>query len=129
MAQELLQLKNISKTFPGVKALQGVSFTLHAGEVHCICGENGAGKSTLIKIISGAYQPDEGGEIYMDGKKVTLNPLKALNSGVQTIYQEFNVFETLSVTENIFVGMEVTKNGIMQKDEMRKKTMKYCIKT
>ena len=58
MAEEILKLTNISKTFPGVKALNGIHFSLNAGEVHCICGENGAGKSTLIKIISGAYQPD-----------------------------------------------------------------------
>lgn len=60
---EILRLTNISKTFPGVRALQGISFDLMRGEVHCLCGENGAGKSTLIKILSGAYEPDQGGEI------------------------------------------------------------------
>ena len=122
MAEEILKLTNISKTFPGVKALQNVSFSLHEGEVHCICGENGAGKSTLIKIISGAYQPDAGGTIEVTGKEVRLDPFSAMQMGIQTIYQEHTVFETLSITENIFEGMEITKRGIMQFDAMRKKT-------
>ena len=122
MAEEILKLTNISKTFPGVKALNGINFSLNAGEVHCICGENGAGKSTLIKIISGAYQPDADGEICFCGKPVKLDPFSAMKLGIQTIYQEHNVFETLSITENIFAGMEITKGGIMQKQEMEQKT-------
>ncbi len=122
MAEEILQLSNISKTFPGVKALSGISFGLKPGEIHCICGENGAGKSTLIKIISGAYQPDVGGTIQVEGKCVTLTPHEAMNLGIQTIYQEHTIFPHLSITENIFVGMEITKNGIMQKDVMQEKT-------
>lgn len=117
----ILSLKDISKSFPGVQALKNVSFDLKKGEVHGICGENGAGKSTLIKIISGAYQPDNGG-IYFEGKKVMLDPYQAMNLGMQTIYQEHTIFPHLSIAENIFVGMEITKNGIMQKVEMRKKT-------
>lgn len=122
MATDLLQLENISKTFPGVKALNGIQFDLNKGEVHCICGENGAGKSTLIKVISGAHQPDQNGAIYFEGKKVKLDPLSAMNLGIQTIYQELNVFDTLSITENIFAGMEITKGGVMQTEDMRKKT-------
>ena len=93
---ELLKLSNIYKTFPGVNALTNVNFALHEGEIHCICGENGAGKSTLIKIISGAYQPDEGGEIVVNGNKMTLNPHTAMEAGIQTIYQEHGLvdFET-----------------------------------
>jgi ribose transport system ATP-binding protein len=122
MADEvILSLNNISKGFPGVQALKDVSFELRKGEVHGICGENGAGKSTLIKIVSGAYQPDEG-EIYFEGKQVSLDPYTAMNLGIQTIYQEHTIFPHLSITENIFVGMEITNNGIMQKVEMRKKT-------
>ncbi|MCE5330103.1 sugar ABC transporter ATP-binding protein [bacterium] len=91
--------------------------------MHCICGENGAGKSTLIKIISGAYQPDPGGTILFEGKQVLLNhPSVAMKLGIQTIYQEHMVFPHLSITENIFVGMEITKNGMMRKVEMKKKT-------
>ena len=121
-SNEILRLSNISKTFPGVLALNHIDFNLKAGEIHCICGENGAGKSTLIKIIAGAYQPDEGGEIVFEGKPVTLTPQLAMDLGIQTIYQEHTIFPPLSVTENIFVGMEITKAGFMQKQEMRKRT-------
>lgn len=119
----LLRLENISKSFPGVKALQNISFDLRKGEVHCLCGENGAGKSTLIKILSGAYQPDEGGEIIFEGKTVKLNPHLAISMGIQTIYQEHTVFKHLNITENIFTGLEMGKNGFLQKKEMRKKTV------
>ncbi len=122
MAEEILSLSNVSKTFPGVKALSNVTFSLNRGEVHCLCGENGAGKSTLIKTISGAYEPDVGGQISVDGKPIKLNPHLAMELGIQTIYQEHMVFGPLSVTENIFAGMEITKNGVMQKDEMRQRT-------
>ena len=119
----ILRLENISKSFPGVKALQRISFDLRKGEIHCLCGENGAGKSTLIKILSGAYQPDEGGEIIFEGKTVKLNPGLAISMGIQTIYQEHTVFKHLSITENIFTGLEVGKNGFLHKKEMRKKTV------
>ncbi len=89
---EILRLSHISKTFPGVRALQDISFDLKRGEVHCLCGENGAGKSTLIKILSGAYQPDAGGQIVFNGNEVSLTPLMALRMGIYTIYQENIVF-------------------------------------
>lgn len=119
---EILQLRNISKTFPGVRALQNISFDLKEGEVHCLCGENGAGKSTLIKILSGAYQPDEGGQILFEGCSVFLSPHFAMKLGIQTIYQEHVVFETLSIVENIFTGSEIVHRGILQKNEMRRQT-------
>ena len=119
---EILKLRNISKTFPGVRALQNISFDLKENEVHCLCGENGAGKSTLIKILSGAYQPDEGGEIYFEGRKIVLNPHFAMKMGIQTIYQEHVVFETLSIVENIFTGSEIVNRGLLQKREMRRQT-------
>ncbi|HYW84293.1 MAG TPA: sugar ABC transporter ATP-binding protein, partial [Spirochaetia bacterium] len=120
---EILQLRNISKTFPGVKALHDITFDLKEGEVHCLCGENGAGKSTLIKILSGAYQPDEGGEIIFDGKKVTLNPHLAIARGIQTIYQEHIVFDNLNIIENIFTGSEIARGGFIKKAEMRNQTI------
>lgn len=120
--KEILRLTDISKTFPGVKALQNVSFDLAEGEVHCLCGENGAGKSTLIKILSGAYQPDEGGEIWFEGKRVKLNPHLAIELGIQTIYQEHIIFDNLSIMENIFTGLEIDRGGFLVKSEMRKKT-------
>src|SRR3984893_6774095 len=120
---EILQLRKISKTFPGVVALRNISFDLNEGEIHCLCGENGAGKSTLIKILYGAYQPDEGGEIFFEGKPVVLTPHLAMNLGIQTIYQEHVIFETLSVMENIFAGAEMVRRGLLHKSEMRRQTL------
>jgi ABC-type sugar transport system ATPase subunit len=119
---EILRLSHISKTFPGVRALQDISFDLKRGEVHCLCGENGAGKSTLIKILSGAYQPDEGGQIFFDGNEVSLTPLTALRMGIHTIYQEHIVFNHLNVAENIFAGGEITRRGLLKRKEMRRQT-------
>ena len=88
MPEELiLEMKGISKSFPGVRVFEDFNFDLRKGEIHCICGENGAGKSTLIKMFSGAYAPDKG-EISIEGKKVVLTPHAAMELGIQTIYQE-----------------------------------------
>ena len=119
---EILRLSHISKTFPGVRALEDISFDLKRGEVHCLCGENGAGKSTLIKILSGAYQPDEGGQIFFNGNEVSLTPHTALRVGIHTIYQEHIVFSALNITENIFAGAEITRRGLLQRQEMRRQT-------
>lgn len=119
--EEVLRLRNISKTFPGVKALSNVNFDLCAGEVHCICGENGAGKSTLIKIISGAYEPDAG-TIEVNSQEVTLDPKRAHDLGIQTVYQEHNIFQHLTITENIFTGLEISKRGVLQKKVMEQRT-------
>jgi ABC-type sugar transport system ATPase subunit len=100
----LLEMKGIGKTFPGVKALEGVSLTIREGQVHALLGENGAGKSTLIKILSGAYTKDEG-EIFFEGKPVDIRgPQDAQALGISTIYQEFNLARDLTVAENIFLG-------------------------
>lgn len=100
----LLEMKGIGKTFPGVKALQGVSLTVREGQVHALLGENGAGKSTLIKILSGAYTKDEG-QIFFEGKPVEIRgPYDAQALGISTIYQEFNLAKDLSIAENIFLG-------------------------
>ena len=102
----VLQLRGISKFFPGVKALQGVDFTLRAGEVHALMGENGAGKSTLIKCLTGVYPKDEG-EIYMAGhdKAVTIrSPQDAQNIGISTVYQEITLCPNLTVAENMYIG-------------------------
>ena len=106
MKNELsLQLKNISKTFPGVKALSDVSFTASPGQVHGIVGVNGAGKSTLMNILGGLLQPDEGGEIIISGERVTIeNPKAAEKLGIAFIQQEIQVFETLNVFENILAS-------------------------
>jgi rhamnose transport system ATP-binding protein len=99
-----LEVRDIEKKFPGVRALSGVSFDVRAGEVHALLGENGAGKSTLIKIISGVYEPD-GGSILVDGRSVRFfSPDDARRAGVATIYQELLLFPELTVAENIFLG-------------------------
>lgn len=104
----LLQVENIVKDFPGVRALDKVSFDLMRGEVHVLVGENGAGKSTLIKILAGAYPLDKG-EIYINGKEVHhMTPGRARELGISVIYQEFNLVPYLSVAENIFLGREPT---------------------
>jgi rhamnose transport system ATP-binding protein len=106
MSEFVLELKGITKTFPGVKALDNVHFQLRPGEIHALMGENGAGKSTFIKVITGVHQPDEG-EIYLNGEKVEFrNPKDAQNWGIAAIYQHVTCYPDLNVTENIFMGHE-----------------------
>ncbi len=100
----ILEMRGISQIFPGVKALDGVSITLHAGQVTALIGENGAGKSTLVKILTGIYRPNQG-EILIDGEAVTfLNAQAAIDAGVTAIHQETVLFDELTVGENIFLG-------------------------
>src|SRR4051812_47923731 len=104
--QTLLELKGISKSFGGVRALRSVAFDLCAGEVHALVGENGAGKSTLIKIVTGAHQPDEG-TVMIQGKQIEgNNPVCARQLGVAAIYQQPALFPDLTVAENISLGLE-----------------------
>ena len=118
MSEYILELKNISKYFPGVKALDGVNFQLKAGEIHAIMGENGAGKSTFIKVIMGVHHAEEG-DMYLDGKIVDFkSPLDAQKAGIAAIYQHVTSYPHLSVTENIFMGHEDVKNGIIQWKKM-----------
>ncbi len=99
----ILELKNITKVFPGVKALDNVNFRLKRGEVHALVGENGAGKSTLIKILTGVYQPEEGC-IFIDGKQVSLlSPQEAFSHGINVVHQERNLVPTFTVAENIMI--------------------------
>ena len=106
MGEFVLEMRNITKRFPGVLALNGVQLNLRPGEVHCLVGENGAGKSTLMKILSGA-QPADSGEILVSGEPVTItSPHHSQQLGVSMIYQEFNLSPYLSVAENIFLGRE-----------------------
>jgi len=100
----LLKLENITKSFPGVLALDNISFELNEGEVHALLGENGAGKSTLIKIIGGIHRPDKGRMIYNEKEVLFSNPSEAINNGIATIHQELNLFEELTVAENIYIG-------------------------
>ncbi len=104
MAENILELKNISKQFPGVLALDGVDFDLKEGEVHALVGENGAGKSTLVKIITGIYKSTEGNIIYKGKEIEWANPLESVMEGIAAIYQEPTIFPDLNVAENIFMG-------------------------
>ena len=101
----LLELKNISKTFPGVKALQHVNLDLRAGEVLGLCGENGAGKSTLMKILTGIYTADPGGEIWLEGQQVEVGGVNhARDLGLSIIHQELNMVPDLTVAQNLYLG-------------------------
>jgi len=112
MSDYVLELKGITKAFPGVKALDGVHFQLKKGEIHALMGENGAGKSTFIKIITGVHLPDEG-EILLDGVRTQINsPKDAQRLGIAAIYQHVTCFPDLSVTENIFMGHEKVSKRI-----------------
>ena len=110
----VLEMKDISKTFPGVKALDHVQLQVKPGEVHALMGENGAGKSTLMKILMGIYTKDNGGEIIFNGQPYHVsNPKEAMDHGVAMIHQELNPILDMSVYENIFVGREIRKNGLV----------------
>jgi ABC-type sugar transport system ATPase subunit len=105
MSQALVEIRNITKKFPGVAALQDVSFTINKGEIHALIGENGAGKSTMIKILSGLYKPESGGEIVFAGEPLReYSALESLHRGIVVIYQDFSLFSNLSVLENIALG-------------------------
>ncbi|MEY8354972.1 sugar ABC transporter ATP-binding protein [Lachnospiraceae bacterium 54-53] len=120
----LLQMKNIHKSFPGVKALQGVDLELHAGEVHALLGENGAGKSTLIKVLGGIYTADEG-DIFIDGRKVAIDSVGVSHAnGISIIHQELVLVPHMTVAENIFLGREPGKGGWINYDTMEKEAGK-----
>ncbi len=111
----LYEAKNISKKYGSVVALDGASFKLHAGEVIGLVGDNGAGKSTLVKILSGAYTPDSG-SLYLDGEqRVWSSPREVLDAGVETLYQDSGLAPHLSVSQNVFLGREITVKGILGK--------------
>ncbi len=122
MAEDLiLELNGITKIFPGVKALNNVQFQLRRGEVHALMGENGAGKSTFIKVITGVHAAEEG-HMYLNGQEVHFKgPLDAQEAGIAAVYQHPTSYPELSVTENIFMGHETVKGGIIQWREMNEK--------
>lgn len=124
MSNVLLEMKDITKTFPGVHALDHFSFNLCAGEVHALVGENGAGKSTLMKILYGVYAPDEG-EIFIEGQKVAIkSPSEALQLGIGEVFQELNVCMQMDVTNNIFIGNLKTKKHLVDDKTLRKEAEK-----
>ena len=119
-----LQLKNITKTYPGVVALDDVSLDIVEGEVHALVGENGAGKSTLIKTCTGAIKPDKG-SIFIKGQEFTeFTPITSAENGIGVIYQEFNLVDQLSVAENIFLGRAIRKGFVIDQKAMEEEAAK-----
>ncbi len=125
MEDFFLSISHVSKTFPGVKALDDVQLHVRRGEVHALVGENGAGKSTLIKILSGVYTPDPGTEILVDGQQIRLSDInESMNRGISVIYQDLCLFQNLTVAENICIGKG--KTGLVhwkQYNEIAEKTL------
>jgi monosaccharide-transporting ATPase len=120
VSEALLGMRGIRKVFPGVVALDGVDFNLRAGEVHALMGENGAGKSTLIKVLTGVYQRD-GGNTELDGRSIDpRSTLEAETVGISTVYQEVNLVGTLSIAENILLGRQPRRLGVIRWRETRR---------
>lgn len=124
-----IRVSQIEKSFPGVKALDKIDFSVRKGTVHALCGENGAGKSTLMKIISGIYKPDAG-QIFIDEKAVKIkDPIQARSFGIAMIAQELNYVPEMSIEENLFLGrLPVTSLGKVNWKEVRKKTIEFLEK-
>ncbi|MBQ9950624.1 MAG: sugar ABC transporter ATP-binding protein [Clostridia bacterium] len=124
MSEYVLELRDITKIFPGVKALNRVRFQLKAGEVHALMGENGAGKSTFIKVITGVHKAEEG-EMYLNGQKVDFKgPRDAQAAGIAAVYQHATSYPDLTVAENIFMGHEIIKHGLIQWKKMNEEANK-----
>ena len=120
-----LEVRDIVMEFPAVRALDGVSLSFESGEVHGIVGENGAGKSTLMKILSGLQEPTQG-EILLDGKPLRLSGVRdAIQHGIAMIHQELNLVDELTVAENVFLGRELSRRGILDRAAMQAETAKF----
>ena len=127
-AEYCLEMRGISKSFPGVKALKDVSFCVKPGEIHALVGENGAGKSTLMKIISGQYPPDSG-KMLLNGEEVRLRSMaEALKLGISMIQQELAPLKDMTVTENLFIGREIRKGFVLDKKAMNEIALQYLEK-
>lgn len=122
--QVILSMQGIGKVFPGVKALQNVDFTLRKGEIHALMGENGAGKSTLIKVLTGVYELDSGKILMGEEQKAIVNksPQDAQKNGISTVYQEITLCPNLSVAENLFIGREPRRFGLIDWKTMNRKS-------
>jgi ribose transport system ATP-binding protein len=120
----VLQLTDVVKTFPGVRALDGVQLEVRAGEVHCLLGQNGAGKSTLIKVLAGVHHADEGVITWLGEPFAPATPQAAMRAGIATIYQELDLVDDLSVAENAFLGHEQKRAGFTRRGAMAYETKK-----
>ena len=112
-SSNILEIKGLVKTFPGVTAIDQVDLDIRQGEVHVLVGENGAGKSSLVKVLCGIYQRDQGEILYEGRPYAPANPLDAIRSGIRVVYQEFNLLPYLSVAENVFFEKLPSKRGLV----------------
>lgn len=123
---DTLEMREITKRFPGVLANDNVNFEVHSGEVHALLGENGAGKSTLMKILYGLYEPSEG-EIFLNGKKITIDsPTDAIKQGIGMIHQHFMLVETLTVAENVALGLPSSRGFLTDLDKVSKRILELA---
>ena len=122
--ENVLEMRNVHKSFPGVKALKGVNLTIKKGSVHALMGENGAGKSTLMKILYGIFHPEEGEVIFKGEPYSVKSPIDAINKGISMIPQEISPCPNLSVASNVFLGKELTAGGVklLNQKQMVKET-------
>ena len=119
MSDIILSMRNVTKEYYGIKAIDSISLDIVRGEIHGIVGENGAGKSTLIKTVSGAISLTNG-EIYFENELLKPeSPVDAIKKGISVVYQEFNLLPNMAVYENVFFGMEIKKNGFLDRQAMR----------
>ena len=123
--KQLLEMKHICKAFPGVVALNDVSFDLHEGEVHALMGENGAGKSTLMKILTGTYKQDSGDIVYKGEILEKRDEKFMLSMGVAIIHQELSYVPHLTIAENLFLGREIVHHGVLHQKEMNEKAAQW----
>ena len=118
-----IEMLNITKRFPGIIANDNITLKLKKGEIHALLGENGAGKSTLMSVLFGLYQPEEG-EIHKDGRKVEIrDPNDANELGIGMVHQHFKLVHNLTVLENVILGVEDTRRGVLKMDKAREKVM------
>ena len=122
----ILNIEGISKSFPGVKALDSVSFQIERGTIHALVGENGAGKSTLIKILAGIYHAEEGKVLLNGNCAVFRTPHESRMAGIAVVHQEVKLAEPLSVTENLFVGNLMMRGRLVDWKEMRRRAAGWC---
>lgn len=132
MDNYVIDMKHISKTYPGVRALSDVQLQIRPGEVHALVGENGAGKSTLIKLLAGVEKPDDGAEIFINGEKAEImSPSDSINQGISVIYQDISLFPNLTVAENICVGLDQKQGSVINwkkvNEEARKSLAEFNV--
>jgi len=123
-SNNIIQIQNITKSFPGVTALDQINLDIHEGEVHVLVGENGAGKSSLIKILCGIYQPDEGLIRYQGRNYAPQNANDAIKAGIRVVYQELNLISYLSIAENIFFERLPAKAGLVDRLKLNRESQK-----